>query len=70
MKNKLWRFGDSWSQTKEDVYPDDINHSYWIAEHFGLECINCGFGGASIFDIIKQITNKTYLIQNIKWIKI
>lgn len=50
--NKLWRFGDSYSQVMYDKYPDEKNHSYWVAKHFGLEYIDRGAGGLSILDCL------------------
>jgi len=50
--NKLWRFGDSYSQVMENKYPGEKNHSYWVAEYFGLKYINRGQGGLSILDCL------------------
>jgi len=54
---KLYRLGDSWSQTMPDKYPDEHNHSYYIAEHYGLEYVNVGYGGAACSDIITQLVS-------------
>ena len=53
--NKLYRLGDSWSQVQTHRYPNDKNHSYHIAEHYKLEYVNVGYGGASCFDVLTQL---------------
>jgi hypothetical protein len=62
MKNTLWRFGDSWSLTQNDKFKHiELNHSYYVAEHYGLELKHYGRGGygnLQIFnEIIKQDSN-------------
>ena len=52
---KLYRLGDSYSQTMSDKYPDELNHSYYIAKHYGLEYVNVGYGGAACSDILTQL---------------
>ena len=52
---KLYRLGDSWSQTMHVEYPEDPNHSSYIAKHYGLEYVNVGYGGASISDLFTQL---------------
>ncbi len=53
--NKLYRLGDSWSQVQTHRYPNDLNHSYHIAEHYKLEYVNVGYGGAACFDVLTQL---------------
>ena len=53
--NKLYRLGDSWSQVQSQKYPNDFNHSYHIAEHYKLEYVNVGHGGAACFDVLTQL---------------
>lgn len=55
--NKLYRLGDSWSQVQSQKYPNDFNHSYHIAEHYKLEYVNVGFGGAACSDVLTQLTS-------------
>ena len=55
--NKLYRLGDSWSQVQFQKYPNDFNHSYHIAEHYKLEYVNVGFGGAACSDVLTQLTS-------------
>lgn len=62
MKNTLWRYGDSWSTTQDDVYFEiELNHSNYIADYFNLNYKNLGVGGYSnlqIFnDLIKNQNN-------------
>lgn len=62
MKNTLWRYGDSWSTTQDDVYFEiELNHSNYIADYFNLDYKNLGAGGYSnlqIFnDLIKNQNN-------------
>ena len=58
VKNKLWRFGDSYSLTSNDFNHIEQNHSTYIAEHFNLELVHLGQGGLSNLEIF----NKIYLI--------
>lgn len=53
--NKLWRFGDSYSQVMYNRYPDEKNHSYWVAKYFGLEYVDRGAGGLSILDCLLRM---------------
>jgi hypothetical protein len=62
MKNKLWRFGDSWSKTQDDTYSNiELNHSHYIADYFGLELNHLGCGGFSNLQIFKKILENTHL---------
>lgn len=56
VKNKLWRFGDSYSCTQEDRFGHiEQNHSLYIAEHFNLDLIHLGEGGFSNLEIVNKI---------------
>lgn len=56
MKNTLWRFGDSWSTTKDYIYSHiELNHSDYIAEYFNMNLNHLGDGGYSNLDIFKII---------------
>lgn len=56
MKNKLWRFGDSWSTTKDDEFRDiELNHSQYIADYFDLDYKNLGAGGFSNLEIFSKL---------------
>ncbi len=60
--NKLWRFGDSWSTTQDNLYSHiELNHSKYIADYFGLELIHLGHGGFSNLEIFKRILENTHL---------
>lgn len=63
MKNKLWRFGDSYSTTDDDSFGDiELNHSVYISEYFHLELIHLGLGGLSNLEIFNKLlsNNQNY----------
>lgn len=63
MKNKLWRFGDSYSTTEDDRFGDiELNHSVYISEYFHLELIHLGLGGLSNLEIFNKLlsNNQNY----------
>jgi len=63
MKNKLWRFGDSYSTTQDDRFGDiELNHSVYISEHFDLELVHLGQGGLSNLEIFNKLlsNNQNY----------
>lgn len=55
LKNKLWRFGDSYSLTNNVFNHIELNHSSYIAEHFNLELVHLGQGGLSNLEIFNKI---------------
>lgn len=59
-KNKLWRFGDSWSLTQIEKYPNELNHNEHIANHYDLELIHMGEGGISNLEILKLMLDNDY----------
>lgn len=62
--NKLWRFGDSYSVTQDWQYPEDPNHSNFVAKHFNLKLEHLGAGGLSILDCLTRMINITHLVQS------
>ena len=59
VKNKLWRFGDSYSLTSKDFNHIEQNHSTYIAEHFNLELVHLGQGGLSNLEIFFKILSNS-----------
>ena len=56
VKNKLWRFGDSYSKTEDRDFGDiELNHSVYISEHFNMELVHLGDGGMSNLEIFQRI---------------
>ena len=56
MSNMLWRFGDSWSVTQDNLYGNiEKNHSKYIADHFKMDWIQKGNEGTSNFEILIDI---------------
>lgn len=52
----LWRFGDSWACTQDDLYDHiEKNHSYYIAEHYDATCKHLGKGGLSNLEIFHRM---------------
>ena len=63
VKNKLWRFGDSYSKTEDRDFGDiELNHSVYISEHFNMELVHLGDGGMSNLEIFQRIlsNNQNY----------
>lgn len=62
-KNKLWRFGDSYSTTQDERFGDiELNHSQYISDYFNLELVHLGQGGLSNIEIFNKIlsNNENY----------
>jgi hypothetical protein len=59
VKNKLWRFGDSYSLTRDVFNHIELNHSAYIAEHFNLELVHLGQGGLSNLEIFNKILSNS-----------
>lgn len=60
MKNKLWRFGDSWSTTKDSYEHLEFNHSQYVADYFDMDLMHFGHGGFSNLEIFKRILEHTH----------
>lgn len=62
--NKLWRFGDSYSQTEKHKYPDELNHSEIVSSHFNLDLKHLGFGGLGILDALSRMLEHSHLMKS------
>ena len=58
--NKLWRFGDSYSQTEHFKYKDEQNHSEFVAQHYELQLEHLGFGGLGILDCLTRMLDNSH----------
>lgn len=62
-RNKLWRFGDSYSTTEDERFGDiELNHSQYISDYFNLELVHLGEGSLSNIEIFNKIlsNNENY----------
>jgi len=64
MKNTLWRFGDSWATTKDNIYFEiERNHSNYISDYFDMEFVQLAVGGFSNLQIFKTLIENSNKFQ-------